>query len=201
MDRNDPRAVRTRQLALDATVRLLADRGVEATTMDAVAGAAGISRSTLYRHWPERLPLLVEAIEQLGERLNRSNMAEPTPNEGLEATLQRVIGALGAGLRSPEWGPISGSLAGAAEHDLALAAVYRRYVSSRRQSVVALLQDARRRGEFPDSLDLDWVVSLFAGPLYYHRLVLHQSLSSEEVTTHVRRTLALMLSVDVAPSY
>lgn len=127
-------------------------------------------------------------------------MDEPAPNEGLEATLQRVIGALGVGLRSPEWGAISGSLAAAAEHDQALAEVHRRYISGRRQSVVALLQEAQRRGEFPYSLDLDWAVGLLAGPLYYHRLVLHQPLSDEQVAAHVRRTLALMLLVDVAPT-
>lgn len=200
MDRNDPRAVRTRHLVLEATVTLLAEQGVEATTMDAVARAAGISRSTLYRHWPERLPLLADAVEHLGERLNRSNLPEPTPDEGLEAALQRVIGALGAGLRSPEWGPIAGSLAGAAEHDPALAAVYRRYVANRRQSVVALLEEAQRRGQLPTSLDLDWVVSLLAGPLYYHRLVLHQPLTHEEVAAHVRQTLAVARSVAPAPS-
>lgn len=200
MDPSDPRAVRTRGLVLDAAVKLLAERGVEATTMDAVARAANISRSTLYRHWPERLPLLVDAIEHLGDRIRRSTMDEPAPNEGVEATLQRAIGALGVGLRSPEWGAISGSLAAAAEHDEALAEVHRRYIASRRQSVVSLLQEAQRRGEFPYSFDLDWAVGLLAGPLYYHRLVLHQPLNAEQVAAHVRRTLALMLLVEAAPT-
>lgn len=199
MDRNDPRAIRTRQVVLEATIELLAERGVEATTMDAVARAAGISRSTLYRHWPERLPLLVDAIDHVGERFSRSHVPEATPDEGLEATLQRVIGGLGVGLRSSEWGPIAGGLAGAAEHDPALAAIYRHYVASRRQVVVDLLQDARDRGEFPDSLNLEWVAGIFAGPLYYHRLVLHQPLGGEEVAAHVRKTLALLCSTAFEP--
>ncbi len=162
--------------------------------MDAVARAAGISRSTLYRHWSQRLPLLEDAIDHVGERFNRSHMPEATPDEGLEATLQRVVGGLGAALRSSEWGPIAAGLAGAAEHDSALAAVYRRYVAGRRKYVIDLLHDARERGEFPDSLDLEWVAGLFAGPLYYHRLVLHQPLDGEEVAAHVQRTLALLYS-------
>lgn len=200
MDPSDPRAVRTRERVLDATVELLAERGVEATTMDAVACAAGISRSTLYRHWPERLPLIIDTIEHLGARIRRSAIDQPAPNEGLEAMLQHVIGALGAGLRSREWGAISGSLAAAAEHDEALAEVHRRYVVSRQQSVIAALQEAQRRGELASSLDLHWAVGLFAGPLYYQRLVLHEPFSEEQVATHVKQTLALMLSTGVTPS-
>ena len=194
MDRNDPRALRTRQLVLEATIALLAERGVEAATMDAVARAAGISRSTLYRHWPERLPLLVDAVEHVAERFSRWHLVEPTPGEGLEEALLRVVGGLGAGLRSAEWGPIAAGLAGAAEHDAAIAELYRRYVSDRRRAVVDLLREARGRGELPSSLDPEWVTDLFAGPLYYQRLVLRRPWDEEAVVAHVRRTLALVCS-------
>ncbi len=196
MNRSDPRAVRTRQAVLDATVTLLAERGVEAMTMDAVASAAGISRSTLYRHWSDRLPLLVDAIEHLGEQINEESTEGSDGDHTLEAKLQRVMGSLGAGLRSPKWGPISGSLAAAAEHDAALAEVYRDYVLSRRERVVAVLRESQHHGELPGSLDLDWAVSLLAGPLYYHRLVLHQPLDEPAVAEHVRRTSVLLLAAD-----
>jgi AcrR family transcriptional regulator len=195
MDATDPRAVRTRRAVLDATVELLARRGVEATTMDAVARATGISRSTLYRHWPERMPLLADAIDHVAERFVRERSAETPAGEldvELEASLQRVVGGLGAGLRSPEWGPIAGGLAGAAEHDPALAAIFRRYVSARRQVLVDVLVEARERGEIPGGLDLTWLAALFAGPLYYHRLVLHEPWDADEVAAHVHRTLALV---------
>jgi len=65
-------------------------------------------------------------------------------------------------------------------------------VASRRQHVVELLRRAQDRGELPDSLDAEWAVSLLVGPLYYHRLVLHQALSAEHVTDHVRQTMALL---------
>ncbi len=194
MDRTDPRAIRTRQVVLEATIALLAERGVDAATMDAVARAAGISRSTLYRHWPERLPLLVDAVEHVAERFSRSHLVEPTPGEGLEEALLRVVGGLGAGLRSAEWGPIAAGLAGAAEHDAAIAELYRRYVSDRRRAVVDLLREARERGELPSALDPEWVTDLFAGPLYYQRLVLRRPWDDEAVAAHVRRTLALVCS-------
>ncbi|PRW62362.1 TetR family transcriptional regulator [Actinopolyspora mortivallis] len=177
---------------LEATVSLLAERGVEAMTMDAVASTAGVSRSTLYRHWPERLPLLIDAVEHLGIQL-RDTSPETADSEGeLEAELQRVIGQLGAGLRSPRWGAIAGSLAVASEHDETLAEVYRAYVHNRRQEVISVLRRAQRDGELADSIDLEWAVSLLAGPIYYHRLVLHQPLDEQQVTEHVEHTVALL---------
>ncbi|SDK12096.1 transcriptional regulator, TetR family [Actinopolyspora mzabensis] len=198
MNRSDPRAIRTRNRVLEATVNLLAERGVESTTMDAVAAAAGVSRSTLYRHWPERVPLLVDAIEHLGARLRREDSEDLPEDESFDEKVQRLIGSLGAGLRSSEWGPIAGSLAVAAEYDQTLAAAYRDYIAIRRQSVVDLLTEAQQEGELPESLDLEWAVSLLAGPLYYHRLVLHQPLREEQVTEHVRRTLTLIRSSEAA---
>ena len=166
MDPTDPRAVRTRQVVLDATVELLAERGVEATTMDAVARSAGISRSTLYRHWPERLPLLADAVDHVAERFvrERGDHPGPGPDSDLEATLQRVVGGLGAGLRSPEWGRIAGGLAGAAEHDPALAGIFRRYVSARRQVLVDALAAARDGGQIPEGSDLVWLCLLYTSP-------------------------------------
>jgi AcrR family transcriptional regulator len=199
MDRNDPRAIRTHRAVLEATITLLAERGVDATTMDAIARAAGISRSTLYRHWPERLPLLRDALDHVNERFDRSHPAEPTPDETLETALQRIIGGLGAGLRSAEWGPIAAGLTAAAEHDRAFAALLRRHVSDRRQVVVDLLQDARDRGELRHGLPPEWVAGLLAGPLYYHRLVLHRPLDEDQVTAHVRGTLALLRSTAPDP--
>jgi AcrR family transcriptional regulator len=194
VDVTDPRAVRTRQRVLDATVKLLAEHGVQAANMEAIAAAAGTSRSTLYRHWPDRLPLLIDAVEHLGSRFRQAPSEGPSVEEPLDVALQRIVGGIGDGLRSPDWGPIAGSLAAAAEHDPELAEVHSRYVAGRRQHVVALLQHAQTRGELPDSLDADWAVDLLVGPLYYHRLILHEALTAEHVKAHVRQTLTLLRS-------
>lgn len=192
MDPTDPRAVRTRRRVLDAAAHLLAERGVDATSMDAVATAAGISRSTLYRHWPERLPLLLEAIEHLGEPYRREGAGASRPGEGLVEALQRHIGGLGDGLRSPEWGAVAADLAAAADRDPDLAEVHGRYVVARRETVIARLREARDRGEVPAATDLDWAVSVLVGPLYYHRLILHRPMTEDEVAEHVRRVVDLL---------
>ncbi|MDL9948539.1 helix-turn-helix domain-containing protein [Gordonia sp. ABSL11-1] len=52
---------------LDATEKLLADKGIRATTMQEVAETAGVSRAWLYRHFPDKSTLIGAAIVRLNE--------------------------------------------------------------------------------------------------------------------------------------
>jgi AcrR family transcriptional regulator len=56
-----PRDQETQAAILDATRRLLLERGYHRLTFEAVASAAGTSRSTVYRWWPTRGALVLEA--------------------------------------------------------------------------------------------------------------------------------------------
>ncbi|MEV1295088.1 TetR/AcrR family transcriptional regulator [Pseudonocardia sp. NPDC049635] len=54
--------VRRRREVLDATRRLVAERGFEQTTVEAVAAATRTSKATLYRQWGDKASLVVEAV-------------------------------------------------------------------------------------------------------------------------------------------
>ena len=48
---------------LEAALELFVERGIETTTMDALAAASGVSKATIYKHWPEgKEPLLMELL-------------------------------------------------------------------------------------------------------------------------------------------
>src|SRR5215831_15652280 len=58
---------RTRSLSahrkvLDAALELVADAGVEATSMDAIARKSGVSKATIYKHWADKDALLLEMM-------------------------------------------------------------------------------------------------------------------------------------------
>ena len=52
-----------RRAVFDATLRLLAEGGYGALSMDAVAAAAGVNKTTVYRNWPTRAALILVAAE------------------------------------------------------------------------------------------------------------------------------------------
>lgn len=60
----DPRTARTREAALHAAVDLLADAGPSALTHQELSRAAGVSRATLYRHWPTAIDLLLDLLAE-----------------------------------------------------------------------------------------------------------------------------------------
>ncbi len=187
MDATDPRAVRTRTKILDAACAVVSENGVSATTMGAIAARAGISRSTLYRHWSDLDDLITASIENIAPDRPRH------PGDNPLDELRQLIGGLGAGLRSGAWAQVAATLAEAAERDPALARVHGSYVRSRRAPARSAVKAAQRLGLIRHDLDADWVVTALAAPLYYRRLVLHRPMSHAEVDSHISTTLALVV--------
>ena len=62
----DPRIERSHLAVLDAAVALLFDGGVDEITHAKVAAAAGVSRTTVYKHYPHRSDLLHATLEAAG---------------------------------------------------------------------------------------------------------------------------------------
>ena len=60
IDKRTVRRIKTRQAFFDAAVTLFSDKGLEATTMEDIAKAAGAGRSTLFLHFETKLDILKE---------------------------------------------------------------------------------------------------------------------------------------------
>jgi TetR/AcrR family transcriptional repressor of mexJK operon len=60
-----------RQRMVDAAERQMLTRGIEGTTMDAVAAAAGFSKRTLYQYFPSKEALVAAIMLRGLERFNR----------------------------------------------------------------------------------------------------------------------------------
>src|SRR5271156_2817665 len=50
---------------VEAAAALFSERGIEATSMDAIARASGVSKATIYRHWPDKDTLCLEVLAHL----------------------------------------------------------------------------------------------------------------------------------------
>lgn len=71
-----PRSLRAQQSVLTAARELLAEGGLPAATIDAISARSGVSKATIYKHWPSRIAVAAEAFgAEMGD-------AVPLPDSG-----------------------------------------------------------------------------------------------------------------------
>lgn len=184
---SDRRVRRTRRQILDATVELMKTRGVDGLTMDAVAEAADVSRSTLYRHWSQLHDLLADGLQHLGDQIV-AGATVPIVGDTFEQCIVAKALVVGRGLRDDEWRGLIATLGVAAEHNADAATVYDRWVTVCRSGVTEYVRGCGAA----DGLDPEWVSDLVLGPIYLNAMVLHEPMTDEQITAHVARTLAMV---------
>ncbi|HLH33245.1 MAG TPA: TetR/AcrR family transcriptional regulator [Alloacidobacterium sp.] len=60
-----PRSITAHRNVLEAALNLFAERGIDATSMDAIADASGVSKATIYKHWRDKDKLCLEVLSYL----------------------------------------------------------------------------------------------------------------------------------------
>jgi AcrR family transcriptional regulator len=76
--RGRPRSEQADEAILDATLKMLGTQGVAGTTIEGVAAAAGVGKTTIYRRWPTKTDLILAAISNIvpaGEPPDTGTMA------------------------------------------------------------------------------------------------------------------------------
>jgi AcrR family transcriptional regulator len=156
--RGRPRRVETHRAIVDATLALLAERGVQAATVDAIAERAGVGKNTIYRRWPSKEDLIVDALYELSADLDEQE------GDDLYSLLLEWIRDFARLFADPLFGRIFPSVLGELERNPAFARVYaERVVHPRRRALVELLTLARERGELRPGADVDQIGDILAG--------------------------------------
>jgi AcrR family transcriptional regulator len=153
-----PRSEEAHQAILDATLELLAEVGFSALTVEGVATRAGVGKATIYRRWPSKLPLVVEAFGGLP--------AFDYVDTGSVATdLKRMLRSYLALFYSTPLGTVLPSLAGERAHNPELSELFEPVMRGRRQPLTRALERGVERGELPADLDLELAADLVVGPI------------------------------------
>jgi AcrR family transcriptional regulator len=158
-----------RQAILEATRRLLRERGAEGLTIDAIAREARVSRQTIYRWWPSRAAIVVEASARTAELVVP---AEPSTGS-LRGDLRTFLAASYEAAARADIAPVLRALAGEALRDESFAEGLREFTSERRAALRALLE---RHGVEAQRAAL--VADLAYGMLWYRLVVGHAPLDA-----------------------
>jgi AcrR family transcriptional regulator len=153
-----PRSERAHRAILGAALELVAEQGLSALTMESVAARAGVGKATIYRRWPSKLPLVMEALGELPP-------LQPSDTGSLRRDLVEMLRGFLRLLRSTPLVPVLLSLSAEASRDPTLARQLRAHFARRREPIAAALQRAIGRGELPRELDPELAADLLVGPL------------------------------------
>lgn len=157
-----PRSQRVVEAVREATLAELARCGYAGLSIESVAAAAGVHRTTIYRRWPTKADLVAGLVEAPLERLVTTQRAD-TLRDSLRALTLRLV----ANLREPEGLALIRVLTADLDE---LRAVVDGAGERARGAFRQAFEDAAARGEIDDDVDTDALVHLlFGGVLLWTR--------------------------------
>jgi AcrR family transcriptional regulator len=160
-----PRSLEAHGKVLTAALTLFAERGIEATSMDAIAQVSGVSKATIYNHWDDKEALLLEVmlmvngLDREPEDVDTGDLERDLatiltrkPPDKFDAVRNRMMPSLIAySALHPEFGK----------------AWRHRVMEPPRQCLKKALRRGIARGVLPQNLDLESAMALLLGPMLY----------------------------------
>lgn len=180
----NPRTTRIRDIVLPAVIELLLAEGAGAVTALRVSEHAGVARSTIYQHWPDRHILLLDAID----RITAPHV--PTSISGnLEDDLTAVLISLRKRITRQPFRALFATLLDQANRDRAFVTAQRRFVRGVLQPIRDVLVASAQRGDLAPTVDVDDAAVQLAGPIFTQHIMLRNTINDELITSAVKHFL------------
>ncbi|MGH9169933.1 MAG: TrmO family methyltransferase domain-containing protein, partial [Acidimicrobiales bacterium] len=170
----DPRIERTRQLVLGSVLEELADVGYGAFTIESVAARAGVAKSTIYRHWKDKIVLITDAFESAHEE-----MVPDTSTGTARARAEQLIHHVAEVLVDSRFSRCIPALVEGAARDSRLRGFHYRHTEHRRQGLTDVLREGVSNGEFAKRTDVEMATVTLLGALFYQRLMSHEAFAPD----------------------
>jgi AcrR family transcriptional regulator len=165
-----PRSAKAHRAILDAALALLGEQGYHRLSMEAVAGRAGVGKTTIYRRWPSKQELVVDALREVAipSAPEDTGTIEGDLAAFQRAQLERVVRTRALDLLPRLLGDAFGD---PELHEV----VARDLVGPIRQVIQELVQRGMERGELRKDVDPEFATDVIHGTIVY-RLLLSRDL-------------------------
>ena len=157
------RVSRTRDTVLAVTFELMSEEGIGGVSVDEVSRRSGVAKTTIYRHWPTRSALLLDACAKLRPQ-------PQIPDTGsLKGDLAAHASFIARQLKSARWPTILPSIVDAAERDPDIAKLHAQLQAGFALPYSVIIERAKNRGEVPARASTQEIAALVSGPLFFRR--------------------------------
>ncbi|MFF4491199.1 TetR/AcrR family transcriptional regulator [Streptomyces sp. NPDC001544] len=159
-------AARTEEL-LRVTLDLAAESGYAGLSIEAVSRRAGVGKHTIYRRWPSKAALLLDALNHVW-----ANDLDYRDTGDIRADLREQFIRSGSALSQPPIGPIYRAVIAEAQADSALrATLHERFLATVERSTLDRITRAQVTGELVADANLEFAAEVLCGTLYYRSLL------------------------------
>ena len=160
-----PRSKEAHERVLRAALTLFGERGIDATSMDAIAQTSGVSKATIYNHWTNKevllidVMLMVNGLDRDPEDVDSGDLCHDLatvlsrrPPDQFDTARERMMPTM---------------IAYSAVHHEFGEAWRHRVMEPTRNCLRRILRRGIKRGLLPASLDADAAIVLLLGPMIY----------------------------------
>ena len=193
--RGRPRSQEADRAILAAAADLLAERGLAAMSIEEVAARAGVGKTTIYRRWPSKGLLALDAF------VASFREEQPLPDTGtLRGDLLAALHAWVRAVTQTPMGPVLTGLIAEAQHDPELRGAWRdRVLEPLRTQHRIMLDRAIARGEMAPGVDREVVLDLFFGAAEHRLLLGHLPMTGDFIADVVDVILAGIAAAGLGP--
>jgi len=159
-------AARTEEL-LRVTLDLAAESGYAGLSIEAVSRRAGVGKHTIYRRWPSKAALLLDALNHVW-----TSDLDYRDTGDIRGDLREQFIRSGSALSQPPIGPIYRAVIAEAQADSALrATLHERFLATVERSTLDRITRAQGTGELVADANLEFAAEVLCGTLYYRSLL------------------------------
>uniref|UniRef100_A8M7I5 Transcriptional regulator, TetR family n=1 Tax=Salinispora arenicola (strain CNS-205) TaxID=391037 RepID=A8M7I5_SALAI len=186
------RSARVRAAVLTAARGLLAD-GYAELTVERIAQAAGVNKTSVYRRWTDLEGVLGDLLSEYASEV------VPIPDTGDLGTDLEELALLVRHGMTGEPGELITALATSAPRNPRAAQVVRGFLAERFRLAEAVVDHAIARGDLPQGTDARAAIEVLGAPLFLRLLVVDEPLDEEFVRRTAAATTAALRAGVFAP--
>lgn len=164
----DPRVERSQRVVREAALAELAEAGYGGFTIESVSARCGVARSTIYRHWPDRLALIADALETLNPQpASAIGPDDESPRQRVHRLLHHLAEVFEDSLLSA----CLPALIEGSERHREVREFHHQFNARRRRALVDAIAQGVEAGDIADHVTPEATAIALAGAITYRRVM------------------------------
>jgi len=157
-----PRSAKVHRAILETALRQVAAVGFRAVSVESIAAEAGVGKPTIYRRWPNKAAVVMDAFLMKLE----PGTVFPTKERAIDSLRLQMLSQVKA-FRG-DFGSLIKALLGEAQFDPEMADAFReRWIMPRRRKLRTVIEEAMRQGDLRKDIDPELAMDMLYAPIYY----------------------------------